>query len=45
MLAFIDHEPGIECTTFQDRILFKGNNLDLTVYSRAELKSSDHRPG
>ncbi|RPD80946.1 inositol polyphosphate phosphatase [Lentinus tigrinus ALCF2SS1-7] len=27
-----------------DRILFKGNSLDLTVYSRAELKCSDHRP-
>ncbi|KAI0750962.1 inositol polyphosphate phosphatase [Daedaleopsis nitida] len=27
-----------------DRILFKGNNLDLAVYSRAELRCSDHRP-
>ncbi|GBE79963.1 Inositol-1,4,5-trisphosphate 5-phosphatase 1 [Sparassis crispa] len=27
-----------------DRILFKGNQLDLSVYSRAELKGSDHRP-
>ncbi len=27
-----------------DRILFKGSSLDLTVYSRAELKCSDHRP-
>lgn len=28
-----------------DRILFRGPSLDLAVYSRAELKSSDHRPG
>lgn len=28
-----------------DRILFRGNNLDLMTYSRAELMSSDHRPG
>ena len=28
-----------------DRILYRGNSLDLAVYSRAELKGSDHRPG
>ena len=28
-----------------DRILFRGNKLDLSVYSRAELRGSDHRPG
>lgn len=28
-----------------DRILFRGSNLDLAVYSRAELRSSDHRAG
>ncbi|KAH9844079.1 DNase I-like protein [Rhodofomes roseus] len=27
-----------------DRVLFKGTSLDLSSYSRAELKSSDHRP-
>ncbi|CAL1701192.1 unnamed protein product [Somion occarium] len=27
-----------------DRILYKGADLDLSVYSRAELKSSDHKP-
>ncbi|KAH9939988.1 DNase I-like protein [Amylocystis lapponica] len=27
-----------------DRILFKGAPLELSVYSRAELKGSDHRP-
>ena len=30
-------------TTNSDRILYQGS-LDLVVYSRAELKSSDHRP-
>lgn len=28
-----------------DRILFRGSNLDLAVYSRVELRSSDHRAG
>jgi synaptojanin len=28
-----------------DRILFRGQQLDLAMYSRAELYSSDHRPG
>ncbi|EJU06333.1 inositol polyphosphate phosphatase [Dacryopinax primogenitus] len=27
-----------------DRILYRGSDLDLSVYSRAELKTSDHRP-
>ena len=27
-----------------DRILYRGDQLDLAVYSRAELKGSDHRP-
>ncbi|KAJ7178924.1 inositol polyphosphate phosphatase [Mycena filopes] len=27
-----------------DRILFRGSSLDLAVYSRAELKGSDHKP-
>ena len=30
---------------YTDRVLFKGSQLDLAVYSRAELKGSDHRPG
>lgn len=29
----------------EDRVLYKGPSLNLTVYSRAELKGSDHRPG
>lgn len=28
-----------------DRVLYRGTQLDLIVYSRAELKGSDHRPG
>lgn len=28
-----------------DRVLYKGAALNLSVYSRAELKGSDHRPG
>ncbi|KAF8915801.1 DNase I-like protein [Mucidula mucida] len=27
-----------------DRILYRGHQLDLAVYARAELKGSDHRP-
>ncbi|KAJ7590659.1 inositol polyphosphate phosphatase [Mycena floridula] len=27
-----------------DRILYRGHSLDLSVYSRAELKGSDHKP-
>ena len=26
-------------------MLYRGSKLDLSVYSRAELKGSDHRPG
>ena len=28
-----------------DRILYRGNDLDLSVYATADLKGSDHRPG
>ena len=28
-----------------DRILHRGNQLNLNVYSRAELRGSDHKPG
>lgn len=35
---------GPQCqTTNSDRILYQGS-LDLAVYNRAELKSSDHKP-
>lgn len=30
---------------FLDRILYMGSQLDLSRYSRAELRGSDHRPG
>lgn len=32
-------------THVKDRILYKGIDLDLVVYSRSELVGSDHRPG
>ncbi|KAG6821534.1 hypothetical protein H0H93_000043 [Arthromyces matolae] len=28
-----------------DRILYRGTQVDLSVYSRAELRGSDHKPG
>lgn len=28
-----------------DRILYRGSQLDMAVYSRAELRGSDHKPG
>ena len=28
-----------------DRVLYRGSKLDLSIYSRAELRGSDHRPG
>lgn len=38
---------AVPCThsIASDRILYKGDALNLSVYSRAELKNSDHRPG
>ncbi|KAI0375801.1 inositol polyphosphate phosphatase [Pilatotrama ljubarskyi] len=39
-----DTSEKMRVPAWTDRILFKGNNLDLAVYSRAEIKSSDHRP-
>ncbi|KAI0638342.1 DNase I-like protein [Trametes polyzona] len=38
-----DTSEKMRIPAWTDRILFKGNNLDLAVYSRAELKCSDHR--
>lgn len=40
-----DSSEKMRIPAWTDRILFKGNALDLSLYSRAELKSSDHRPG
>ncbi|OJA19346.1 hypothetical protein AZE42_00462 [Rhizopogon vesiculosus] len=39
-----DTSEKMRVPAWTDRILFKGR-FDLAVYSRAELKSSDHRPG
>ncbi|KAK7695728.1 hypothetical protein QCA50_000364 [Cerrena zonata] len=39
-----DSSEKYRIPAWTDRILSKGPDLDLSVYSRAELKSSDHRP-
>jgi len=39
-----DSSEKYRIPAWTDRVLFKGDALDLAVYSRAELKSSDHRP-
>ncbi|KAI9000860.1 DNase I-like protein [Trametes punicea] len=39
-----DTSEKMRIPAWTDRILFKGQTLDLSVYSRAELKGSDHRP-
>ncbi|KAH8094819.1 inositol polyphosphate phosphatase [Cristinia sonorae] len=39
-----DSSEKYRIPAWTDRILYKGDTLDLSVYSRAELKGSDHRP-
>ncbi|TCD69866.1 inositol polyphosphate 5-phosphatase [Steccherinum ochraceum] len=39
-----DSSEKARIPAWTDRILYKGDALDLSVYSRAELKGSDHRP-
>ncbi|KAI0677390.1 DNase I-like protein [Trametes maxima] len=39
-----DTSEKLRIPAWTDRVLFKGNNLDLAVYSRADLRGSDHRP-
>ncbi|MBW0467869.1 hypothetical protein O181_007584 [Austropuccinia psidii MF-1] len=39
-----DTSEKMRTPAWTDRILYQGNDLDLTHYARAELKSSDHRP-
>ncbi|KAF9514763.1 hypothetical protein BS47DRAFT_1376435 [Hydnum rufescens UP504] len=41
---FYDTSEKMRIPAWTDRILYRGNDLDLSVYSRAELKGSDHRP-
>ncbi|EKM59266.1 uncharacterized protein PHACADRAFT_157566 [Phanerochaete carnosa HHB-10118-sp] len=39
-----DTSEKMRIPAWTDRILYRGDALDLSVYHRAELKSSDHRP-
>ncbi|KAJ3478633.1 hypothetical protein NLI96_g9624 [Meripilus lineatus] len=39
-----DTSEKLRIPAWTDRVLFKGGALDIAVYSRAELKGSDHRP-
>ncbi|KAK7470419.1 Inositol-1,4,5-trisphosphate 5-phosphatase 1 [Stygiomarasmius scandens] len=39
-----DTSEKMRIPAWTDRILYRGPQLDLSVYSRAELKGSDHRP-
>ncbi|KAK7054247.1 inositol polyphosphate phosphatase [Favolaschia claudopus] len=39
-----DTSEKMRIPAWTDRILYRGDSLDLSVYSRAELKGSDHKP-
>ncbi|KAF8204786.1 inositol polyphosphate phosphatase [Pholiota molesta] len=39
-----DTSEKMRIPAWTDRILHRGNELDLAVYSRAELRGSDHKP-
>ncbi|GAA5957595.1 hypothetical protein JCM3765_001449 [Sporobolomyces pararoseus] len=39
-----DTSEKMRVPAYTDRIIYKGQDLDVSRYSRAELKSSDHRP-
>ncbi|KAF7355511.1 Inositol polyphosphate phosphatase [Mycena sanguinolenta] len=39
-----DTSEKMRIPAWTDRILYQASSLDLSVYSRAELKGSDHRP-
>ncbi|KAI0065841.1 DNase I-like protein [Artomyces pyxidatus] len=39
-----DTSEKMRIPAWTDRILYRGTTLDLSVYSRAELRGSDHRP-
>lgn len=39
-----DTSEKMRIPAWTDRVLYRGSKLDLSIYSRAELKGSDHRP-
>ncbi|KAI0040646.1 DNase I-like protein [Auriscalpium vulgare] len=39
-----DTSEKMRIPAWTDRVLYRGNLLDLSLYSRAELRGSDHRP-
>lgn len=45
MLNFTWNSEKQRIPGWTDRILFKGAQLNQLQYSRAELRTSDHRPG
>ena len=40
-----DTREKMRIPAWTDRILYRGDALNLQAYSRAELKGSDHKPG
>lgn len=40
-----DSSEKMRAPAWTDRVLYRGTDLDLSKYSRAELTGSDHRPG
>jgi hypothetical protein len=40
-----DTSEKMRIPAWTDRVLYRGSKLDLSIYSRAELRGSDHRPG
>lgn len=45
LLKYICISEKQRIPSWTDRILYKGDQLELSQYSRAELFTSDHRPG
>ena len=40
-----DTSEKMRIPAWTDRILYRGDTLNLQAYSRAELRGSDHKPG